>query len=83
VMPPSRVRADPLLAAPKQKKDALKVSASTSVDLLTELSIAKHKFDTDRSASAYTALARGPRPQKVHKNHWAVLTGEIAVGDTE
>jgi hypothetical protein len=66
-MPPSRVRADPLLAAPKQKKDPLKVSASTSVDLLTELSIAKHKFDADRNKSAHTALARGPRPQKVQR----------------
>src|SRR5271170_7698290 len=64
-MPPSRVRADPLLAAPKPKKDPFKVSSSTSVDLLTELSLAREKFDSDRQASSTTAIARGPRPVKV------------------
>ena len=65
LMPPSRRRPDPLLAAPKPKKGPLKVSSSTSVDLLTELSIAKHKFDADRQANTTNAVARGPRPQKV------------------
>jgi hypothetical protein len=65
-MPPARHKPDPLLAAPKPKKDPLKVSSSTSVDLLTELSLAKEKFDSDRHASSTTAIARGPRPVKVY-----------------
>jgi hypothetical protein len=64
-MPPVRQKPDPLLAAPKVKKDPLKVSQSTSVDLLTELSLVKEKFDTDRQASSTSAIPRGPRPTKV------------------
>lgn len=60
-----RQRPDPLLAAPKVKKDPLKVSSSTSVDLLTELSLARQKFDTDRQGSSTSAISRGPRPTKV------------------
>ena len=61
----NRQRPDPLLAAPKVKKDPLKVSSSTSVDLLTELSLARQKFDTDRQASSTKAISRGARPTKV------------------
>ena len=64
-MPPVRHKPDPLLAAPKVKKDPLKISQSTSVDLLTELSLAKEKFDNDRQASSTSAIPRGPRPTKV------------------
>jgi hypothetical protein len=64
-MPPVRQKADPLLAAPKQKKDPLKVSSSTSVDLLAEVALAKQKFDNDRHNTTTTALARGVRPSKV------------------
>jgi len=53
-MPPVRQKPDPLLAAPKVKKDPFKVSQSTSVDLLTELSLAKEKFDSDRQARPTT-----------------------------
>jgi len=60
-----RQRPDPLLAAPKVKKDPLKVSSSTSIDLLTELSLARQKFDTDRLASSTNAISRGPRATKV------------------
>jgi hypothetical protein len=58
-------KADPLLAAPKPKKDPLKVSSSTSVDLFAEVSLAKQKFDSDRQTSTSSALARGARPTKV------------------
>src|SRR5271170_6029879 len=64
-MPPGRPRPDPLLAAPKGKKEPLKVSSSTTVDLLTELSLARQKFDADRQASS-TAISRGRlQPTKV------------------
>ena len=65
-MPPTaRHRPDPLLAAPKPKKDPLKVSSSTSVDLQTELSLARQKFDSDRQTSSTNAISRGPKPTKV------------------
>src|ERR1700685_107992 len=58
-------RPDPLLAAPKVKKDPLKVSSSTSVDLLTELSLARQKLDADRQASTSAIRRGGSRPTKV------------------
>jgi hypothetical protein len=67
VMPPTRQKPDPLLAVPKQKKEALKVSSSTSVDLQTELSLARQKFDSDRTSA--TAIPKGPKPNK--KSLWS------------
>ena len=82
-MPAGRQRPDPLLAAPKVKKDALKVSSSTSVDLLSELSLARQKFDADRQSSSTSAISRGPRPTKVSPPPNFVLIGENIMGHTE
>jgi hypothetical protein len=65
-MPPlGRQRPDPLVAGPKPKKDPFKVSSSTSVDLLTELALARQKFDNDRQSNSKLAIPRGPKPTKV------------------
>jgi hypothetical protein len=59
-------RPDPLYSgAPKPKKDPTKVSSSTSVDLQAELNLARQRFDVDRQNNSQTAVARGPKPQKV------------------